>query len=177
MRLFIAVAADAEVRSAAAERVASLRGRLEGWRWVEPRDMHVTLRFLGEREEAGLAQAKESMLRAASAVRPFEIVYGALGAFDSREDARVAWVGLSAGLEPMERLAELLGRDEPRPYTPHLTLGRRRASADAADAGAFLEAQPPLNLRRPVRAISLYAGLPSPVGRAYEVLFEAGLSA
>ncbi|MCR4293909.1 MAG: hypothetical protein NUW21_00120, partial [Elusimicrobia bacterium] len=97
-------------------------------------------------------------------------------AFDSREEARVVWIGLSEGAGPMERLAGLLGRDEPRAYSPHLTLGRNRDDAAPPAFVAALEAEPVLALRRPVTRISLYASQPAPFGHAYEILFEAELT-
>jgi len=176
MRLFIAVAADEEIKSAAAEAVARLRRAGGNVRWVDPRDMHTTLRWFGLTPEEKLPEIQELMTRAAAATAPFEIVYGGVGAFDSFEDARVVWIGLSEGLEPMERAAALVGRDEPRPYAPHMTLGRNR---DKVSTPAFVEAlksEPVLNMRRPVTKLSLYASKPAPFGHAYEILFEAELT-
>jgi 2'-5' RNA ligase len=176
MRLFIAVAADEEIKSAAAEAVARLRRAGGNFRWVDPRDMHTTLRYLGTTEEEKLPEIQALMARAAAATAPFEIAYGGVGAFDSFEEARVVWVGLTEGAAPMERAAGLLLRDEPRPYSPHLTLGRNRSAAAPPEFVAALKAEPVLNLRRPVTKLSLYASKPAPFGHAYEILFEAELT-
>ena len=177
MRLFIAAAADEEAKAAAAAVVARLRRAPGDYRWVDPRDMHVTLRFLGETPEEKLPEIEALMRRAAAASAPFELVYGGVGAFDSLADPRVIWVGLDAGLEPMRALGELLGRDEPRPFSPHLTLGRRRREPAPPEFLAALRAEPALALRRPVQKISLYASRPAPFGHAYEILLEAPLTA
>lgn len=176
MRLFIAVAADEEIKSAAAEAVARLRRAGGSFRWVDPRDMHTTLRWFGAVDESRLPEIQELMTRAAAATAPFEIVYGGVDAFDSHEEARVVWIGLTEGKEPMERLAGLLLRDEPRPYSPHLTLGRNRDDAAPPGFVAALKAEPVLAMRRPVTKISLYASKPAPFGHAYEILFEADLA-
>lgn len=176
MRLFIAVAADEEVKSAAAEAVARLRRVGGNFRWVDPRDMHTTLRWFGATPEEKLPEIRELMVRAAAQVAPFELVYGGVGAFDSFEEARVVWIGLNEGHAPMERAAGLVGRDEPRAYAPHLTLGRNRDDAAPPEFVAALKAEPVLNLRRPVTKISLYASKPAPFGHAYEILFEAELT-
>jgi 2'-5' RNA ligase len=175
MRLFIAVAADEEVKAAAAAAVARLRRAPGDYRWVDPRDMHVTLRFLGETSEDKLPEVEALMRRAAAASAPFEIVYGGAGAFDSLDDARVIWIGLDEGLEPMRRLSESLSRDEPRPFAPHLTLGRRRREPVPPEFIAALRAEPSFALRRPVDRLSLYASKPAPFGHAYEILLEAPL--
>lgn len=176
MRLFIAVAADEEVKAAAAEAVARLRRAGGSFRWVDPRDMHTTLRWFGATEEERLPEIRALMERAAAATAPFEVTYGSVDAFDSHEEARVVWIGLSEGKEPMEKLAGLLLREEPRPYAPHLTLGRNRDDAAPPGFIAALKAEPVLSLRRPVTKISLYASKPAPFGHAYEILFEAELT-
>lgn len=176
MRLFIAVAADEEVKSAAAEAVARLRRAPGNFRWVDPRDMHVTLRWFGLTPEEKLPEIQELMTRTAAQTAPFEIVYGAAGAFDSPVDARVVWIGLSEGAALMEKAAALVGRDELRPYAPHMTLARNRDEAAPAEFVAALAAEPAFALRRPVNRLSLYASRPAPFGHAYEILFEAELT-
>ena len=80
MRLFIAVPADDLVKAAAAAAVERLRGAGGDYRWVDPRDMHTTLRFLGETPEGDLPVIEALMRRAAAATRPFELVFGGVGA-------------------------------------------------------------------------------------------------
>jgi len=177
MRLFIAVPADEPVKAAAAAAVERLRRAGGDYRWVDPRDMHTTLRFLGETPEADIPAVEGLMRRAAAATRPFEVVFGGVGGFDSLDAPRVVWVGLQEGLEPLGRLADLLGRDEPRPFSPHLTLGRRRREPTPDGLIAALRAEPPLALRRGVDRISLYASRPAPFGHAYEILLDVPLGA
>jgi 2'-5' RNA ligase len=176
MRLFYAAAADEEVKAAAAAVVARLRRAPGDYRWVDPRDMHVTFRFLGLTDEAHLPEVEANMRRAAAQSKPFDIVYGGVGAFESLEDPRVVWIGLDEGAEPMEKIADLLGRDEERPFSPHLTLGRRKRDPVPPEFLAALRAEPALALRRRVERISLYASRPAPFGHAYEILLEADLA-
>jgi 2'-5' RNA ligase len=176
MRLFYAAAADEEVKAAAAAVVSRLRRAPGDYRWVDPRDMHVTFRFLGVISEAELPEVEARMRRAAEQSASFDVVYGGVGAFESLDDPRVVWIGLEEGCEPMERIAGLLGRDEERPFSPHLTLGRRRRETVPAEFRAALAAEPPLALRRRVERISLYASRPAPFGHAYEILLEADLA-
>jgi len=176
MRLFYAAAADEEVKAAAAEVVARLRRAPGHYRWVDPRDMHVTFRFLGETSEDKLPEVEARMRAAAAKSAPFEIVYGGVGAFESLAEPRVVWIGLDEGAAPMEKIADLLGRDEERPFSPHLTLGRRKREPVPPEFLAALRAEPKLDLRRRVERISLYASRPAPFGHAYEILHEAELA-
>jgi 2'-5' RNA ligase len=176
MRLFFAVAADKETRAAAAAAVARLRVAAgESYRWVDPRDMHVTLRYLGEATPEDQRAAEQRLREAAARHAPFELEYAGVGAFDSLADARVVWLGLARGGEPLARLAQELGYDEPRPYAPHLTLGRRRRMPLPAFAAA-LRAEPVLRLARSVGTISLWASRPASFGHAYEIVAEAPLN-
>ncbi len=176
IRLFYAVAADETVKAAAASTAARLRRASVDYRWVDPRDMHLTLRFLGETAEDRLPQVERVLREAAAKTAPFEVSYGAIGAFDSLDDPRVVWIGVDAGFEPLAAAAELLGRDEPRPFSPHLTLGRRRRDVRSPEFAALLRAEPSLGLRRRVERLSLYASKPAPFGHAYEILLEAELT-
>ncbi|OGS01486.1 MAG: 2'-5' RNA ligase, partial [Elusimicrobia bacterium RBG_16_66_12] len=131
--------------------------------------------FLGETPESRLPEIRALMIAAASRMAPFELVFGGVGVFESLEDPRVVWIGLDQGAAEMEKLAGLLGRDEPRPFSPHLTLGRRRREPAPNGFLAALRAEPALALRRPVDRIILYASRPAPFGHAYEILFEAAV--
>ena len=68
MRLFVAVDLDPARHEAVARAAAGLRRALdsEGWgralRWVAPGNLHLTIRFLGEMEEAAGAQKPASSL-------------------------------------------------------------------------------------------------------------------
>ena len=177
MRLFLAVAADARVKASAAAVVERLRRAPGDYRWVDPRDMHVTLRFLGETPAAELPKIEVLMRETAAKTAPFEIGYGPLGVFDSWEDPRVVWTGIDAGADALATLAASLGRSEPRPYCAHMTLGRRRRPVDPAKFLDVLRAEPAFGLRRPVGKISLYASRPASFGHTYEILGEAALTA
>lgn len=175
MRLFIAVAADEEIRAEAAAAVARLKAAPGDFRWVDPRDMHLTLRYFGETPQERLPEIEALMKAAAAKAKPFEIVYGPIGAFDSIENPRVVWIGLDEGARALEELATSLGRGEPRPYTPHLTIGRNRREQAPAAFVAALKTEPSLNLRRRVSKLSLYASRPAPFGHAYTILSELTL--
>src|SRR5687768_3081997 len=101
MRLFIAVAADEEVQAEAAAVVARLKQAPGDFRWVDPRDMHVTLRYFGETAESRLPEIEALMREAAARLSPFELVYGGVGAFDSLEQPRVVWIGVERGVEAL----------------------------------------------------------------------------
>ena len=149
MRLFVAVHLDPALRPA----VEAMRRQLvEAWprgqelvKWVEPHNLHFTLKFLGEVEEARL-QGVLAALRVVEASAPFRLQLVGLGAFPRPRGARVLWVGVGEGAAQLSRLAarveDALGPlgfpREDRPFSPHLTIGRLRVPAHHPELEAVL---------------------------------------
>ncbi|GAC1430040.1 MAG: hypothetical protein NVSMB65_03500 [Chloroflexota bacterium] len=142
-RLFFAVMVPEAQRRAVLHATRHLEEVRRHVRWARPEGLHVTLRFLGdctdERAEAALAAGAE-----AAAAPVMEVVLEGLGVFPSLTRPRVVWVGMTAGgLELVAlhgRLEHALLRRgvvrDREHFTPHLTLGRVRAAAGAADRQA-----------------------------------------
>ncbi len=127
-RCFIAVPIGDSLRQALAEVVASWGDR--GLRWTDPANWHLTVAFLGPTDPARVATIEAAMEKVASAHGPMHLSTGGLGAFPSRERARVLWYGVE---DPAGELAALardlhseLGLEVAGPYRPHLTLARAR---------------------------------------------------
>jgi 2'-5' RNA ligase len=128
-----------EIPQSVAESLATLRGGLPGARWVDPENYHVTLRFIGDVDEA-LAQDVASIL--GQVRRPaLELRFDQLKSFGGRKPrAIVAALAPTPGLIELqaehERLMQRAGlAPEGRKYTPHVTLARLRdsSSRQAAD--------------------------------------------
>jgi RNA 2',3'-cyclic 3'-phosphodiesterase len=135
-RLFFALWPDAELRAAAAQRVAALVPRGAG-RPQRPDQLHVTLVFLG-----GVAERRLADVRAAadaSAGAPLEIEFDRLDHWRKPRvlclAANVVPPALAALVDSLR--ASLAARDLPtedRPYRPHLTLARKVARFDGPAA-------------------------------------------
>jgi 2'-5' RNA ligase len=171
VRTFVAVEISEAVRGAAAKVIRRF-GKCDGdLKWVEPEQMHLTLKFLGDVEEALLPGLVTALEAAAAEVPPFMFDTTSMGAFPSPARPRVVWLGVEStpGLydlqEAVERELTPLGFPrEKRRFHPHITLGRIR------DAGAV-----PHDARLP----ALIAKLPVPRGRTAAdelVLIESTLS-
>ena len=128
-RLFIGIRPPEPVREALLDTMEAL----EGARWVDEGNLHLTLRFVGEVERPVANDLAEALGRI-EAPR-FELRIAGVGAFDrtrrhhSYPHAVWAGVPLSAPLEGLrqkvERACDIagLGR-ETRRFTPHVTLAR-----------------------------------------------------
>lgn len=135
VRAFVAVLLDEAVRAAVAAQVAELRPLAGSVSWVQPQNLHLTLKFLGEIDAEAIGAVTEALAEAASKAAPFTLAFHGLGAFPGLAQPRVLWVGVSQGALECRALqadvdAGLARRGFPkeaRAYTPHLTIGRVRA--------------------------------------------------
>jgi RNA 2',3'-cyclic 3'-phosphodiesterase len=103
----------------------------EAVRWVPAKNIHLTIKFLGDVSQANLEILTKLLKSEVARFHPFEIRVGGLGAFPSMRRPRVVWIGIEAPptLQSLQRSVEIstvqLGyAAEERPFSPHLTLGR-----------------------------------------------------
>ncbi len=153
IRTFVAIELDEEALDWLKEVQERLKAELPqgAIRWVDPKGIHLTLKFLGE-IPGGKVRAVEEVLREVSLRhRPFHFAYGGLGCFPSPSHPNVVWVGveertgaLQALQQDVERSLSKLGfRPEDRPFSPHLTLGRVNrgiSSAERKRIGEYIKA-------------------------------------
>jgi len=141
MRLFVAVDLPPDVRHRLGGIQEEMRQRAPAIRWVRPEAIHLTLKFLGEAEPAQRGPIGAALRPAAGAVPPFTLQAQGVGAFPETGVPRVIWVGLAGELASAARLREAVeeamercgfARD-PRPFTPHLTIGRIREGRQPVD--------------------------------------------
>lgn len=145
-RLFTAL----EVPPHVAESLARLRGGVSGARWIDVENYHITLRFIGDVDDAFARDAANAL---SFIERPeVEVTIDQLDSFGGgRPRAIVARVRPAPRLLELqaeqERLLRRLGAPpEARKYAPHVTLARLRGS-NSASVAAYLGARgyfPPL---------------------------------
>lgn len=123
-RLFVAIRPPEEVRDLLLDTMEGV----EGLRWQEDDQLHLTLRFVGEVERP----LAEDLAAALGRLRfdPFELRIAGVGRFDHRQRGTL-W----AGVEPRAPLAALAAKverlcvgvgvpPERRAFHPHITLAR-----------------------------------------------------
>jgi RNA 2',3'-cyclic 3'-phosphodiesterase len=116
-----------------ADSLAMMRGGLPGARWIGSENYHLTLRFIGDIDDA-LAHEIAGVLNRVHR-DPFELRLDGLSSFGGRKPR--ALVAAAAPVPPLmelqaeqERLLRRLGLEpEGRKYTPHVTLARLRDSS------------------------------------------------
>src|ERR1700685_3030479 len=139
-RLFTAL----EIPRHVGDSLAIMRGGLPGARWIDPDNYHLTLRFIGDIDDA-LASDIAGLLGRVQR-RPFELRLDGLTSFGGRKPRAV--VATATPVAPLielqaehERLLQRIGLEpEGRKYIPHVTLARLR-DASSLDVAEYLSAR------------------------------------
>lgn len=163
MRLFIALPLPLQVREALAAAQERLRSGHFPVRWTNVEGLHLTLQFLGESESALVSPLIDGL--SALETSSIHLMLGGLGAFPDLQRPRVIWAGVGGDLAALDRLRTAvltvttgLGFPaDPRPFTPHLTLGRLRNDARPDQVRALALA---LRAAAPLPALTWEAGRP-----------------
>ncbi len=140
MRLFVAIELPDAMRARIASDTHGVRGAVPDARWVDAALLHITVQFLGERDEALLPAIVAAGAGISALHAPFTLTLGGGGAFPSVERPRVVWLGVSpspvltALAGQLERaFAELGIESEARDFQAHVTLGRIAKPPGRAD--------------------------------------------
>ena len=99
--------------------------------WYDPADYHITLKFLGDVDEAEQPRLIEAALPVAMQTQPLLIKPAPFGGFPNMLTPSVLWAGVQISLE-IDTLATRLGqamvglgfRADRRRYQPHITMAR-----------------------------------------------------
>ena len=172
LRLFAAI----EIPEPHRLRLDGVRSPLPGAKWVEPADMHITLRYAGDIDNrraddfAGFLAGIE--------VQPFDVVISEVAAFGGR-DPRVIYAGVEADepIEALHRATERAARaaglePEARSFKPHVTLARLKGTRPEAIA-PFLGSRAALKLPPfTVERFVLFSARPNVGGGPYVVEAE-----
>ncbi len=135
MRVFIAIDIEETIRRDLSDlqtRIAKAADiHRSDAKWVDPENMHLTLKFLGEIKDTESVEVCRITEEVANRHERFEMDIESVGAFGTR----VLWVGIGRGADRLlqlqsdleQRLAQAGWPPENRPFTGHLTLCRIRA--------------------------------------------------
>jgi RNA 2',3'-cyclic 3'-phosphodiesterase len=115
-----------------------MRGGISGARWIDVENYHMTLRFIGDIDDATACEVHSSLEQIRR--QPFTVTLEALSSFGGAKPRAIV-----AKAKPATPLVELQAQQErllrrigipaePRKFTPHVTLARLRAASSLAVA-------------------------------------------
>jgi len=158
--------------------ITRLQGVGADAKFVEPRNLHVNLKFLGDIADERTGPLSDVLSEVAGRNAPFTLHVHSTGVFPNPRRVRVVWLGLepSPALgslhEDVERAAEGLGfRRETRRYRPHITLARVRSGRNRTELVAAIEQLKTVDIGElPVEEFSLIQSALTPQGPIYSPL-------
>jgi 2'-5' RNA ligase len=187
VRIFIAVDVDEPLLVSRITRlIDAVRATGVPMKPVEPENLHITIRFIGEVPEGLAGEVARDVIGRLS-FEEFEIGFRGLGAFPGLHRPRVVWIGVSDGVEELARIRgaveeglRRLGIPPERgghDFKPHLTLARIKGSRNMhALTKLIMEYQDYEVGRMVVRSVRLKKSTLTPRGPIYETLAEARAS-
>jgi 2'-5' RNA ligase len=137
-RLFIAIDLPVNIR----ERLSFICCGLPGARWLDPEQLHLTLRFIGDVDSIVFNDIREALTEIRG--EPFFMQLEGVGFFPPRGKPRVVWAGIKKNeqlVHVRNRVESVLVRaglePEGRKYSPHITLARLNKTP-GSKVGAYL---------------------------------------
>ena len=156
-----------------------------GVSWVKPESIHLTLKFLGEIDDAKVRAVAGELQKAVQGIGPFRVELEGVGSFPNARAPRVVWAGIRENAELTrlqksvdERLSSIGFEPEDRPFTPHLTLCRIKSAEDGRSLGRLLsETAPEAQAAFPVSSFAFMKSVLKPSGAEYTTIQEFALPA
>jgi len=188
MRAFIAIELPKDIK----ETLAGLQNqfKIPGFnaKWVEPKNIHLTLKFLGDINEETLKKTTEIIEDIAGNQTSFKIQLFSLGVFPGIDFPRIIWVGISKGDQEVKTIAKELEDKiknigipkEDRAFSSHITIARVKSLINKNKLALVLS-----NLNEKVflgeefeiSKITLFKSTLGPLGPTYETQKEANFKA
>lgn len=111
---------------------------------VEPENIHITVRFLGNVSPDTVEKIYGNMQK--MQFTPFDVKIHGVGAFPDARYPRVVWAGMTQGanelhqiFSQMEPHLQALGfAPDPKGFSPHLTIARVRSGRNKLELGKFI---------------------------------------
>lgn len=132
IRGFIAIEISDDIRKGLGELIEKLRNSQDRVNWLNPHNIHLTLKFLGYIPENDIRNIESAISETAKNLTAFNVIVKGTGVFPGENSPRVVWAGVYDGGESLTKMSiDLENRlfsmgfpKEERSFTPHITLGR-----------------------------------------------------
>lgn len=171
MRLFIAIPLPEPVK----KQLADLQQPMEGMRWQQEEQMHLTLKFLGSTDRTKARKLQEKLKQVGCLA--FDMTLAGFGYFPEGGEPKVLWVGIdeNEALNNLQHTVEHIcistGFDaEDRPFKPHITIARVRGTSKR-DVHSFINQHKRFRIPEiPVEEFVLYESKLDPEGATHHRL-------
>lgn len=177
VRAFLAIDLDDDLKPKIHKIVKEFKKIDTRIKYVELENLHLTLKFFGEIDTAGLKLLEEKIANVVSEFEPFNIKIKSCGAFPNTNHIKVIWVGIeedSLIKELHDRLDKefvKLGFEKDRKFSTHLTIGRMKSAKNKNQVKSTIEEFGDVEIgEMTVSSIALKKSKLTPSGPIYEDL-------
>ena len=147
IRCFVAIEIPDYLKSKIDQYTNSLKQVAPKIKWIKARNLHITLKFLGEIPHTMVQQVQNELFGITKIVQSFEMSIQGAGFFPNQYKPRVIWLGIQNDEnhsifklhEWVDKKLEPLGFvREKRRFSPHLTLGRIKFPGNYSELADFI---------------------------------------
>jgi 2'-5' RNA ligase len=144
-RAFVAIDIDEAIREKLVSAQRQLKATGADLKLVEPQNIHVTMKFLGEVPDDKIGTIVEALKKAVGGTEQFDVDVHGIGAFPDLHYIRVVWAGIREGRDEIISLQRRIDQElhplafsKERDFVPHLTIARVRTAKAKERLAAFV---------------------------------------
>lgn len=142
---------------------------------VNPHNLYLTIKFLGDMEEAALRGMEDELRHVLISFSSFSLPWDRLGAFPSAKNARVIWLGTpkaTYSILTLHQTVEIIAAkhgasNESKLYHPHITIARISTPMTFAE-----EQNLPVVYNSPCNALPLFTSQLKKTGAIHSVFAQ-----
>lgn len=132
LRTFLGIDLPFSVQSEIGQKQQSIKREINGLSWVNPDNLHITLKFLGATTESQIEEIQKTLERSLEGTSPFLIELGGLGVFPDKHAPQILWIGIEGLTNELLDLASQVEESvvpigfqkDDKSFHPHLTIAR-----------------------------------------------------
>jgi 2'-5' RNA ligase len=174
MRCFLSIDIEENLKNRVLEIQKKIGNLNANIKFVEPENLHFTIKFIGEVNENEVDEIKKSLRFCLKNEAAFKIKICGIGYFGKPNYLRTLWLGIKEGESELSELIKYVnvnikfGKDE---ETPHLTIGRIKTGKNRQDLLNFLDENKNVNIgEMNVNEVKLKASILTKSGPIYKDL-------
>ncbi len=157
MRVFIAYDLPENVR----KKLYDAAPKFNGIKYVDYRNMHLTIKFLGEVSDSTVNEYKKRL--DSLVLKKIKASFGKVGFFPSDDFIRVIWIGIKADFDE-----NLLKKLDVKDWIPHVTIGRVKRRLKEKEKESFKNLKLEDNFT--IESLGIYRSELTPEGPIYHLI-------
>lgn len=176
-RMFVALGIDKEIRDNIGKISDLFDDSILKARFTPSDNLHVTLKFIGEKSDNDIDDIIEAIKNASSGFSPFNVTFEGMGVFPNSKSPRILWVGMTSDALPSlaksveVKLSELGIKKETRPFRSHVTIARIKEAYSSRKINDIIESSKETCYgTQKISSIELKKSILTPKGPIYSTL-------